>query len=219
MTNAVHQYSRRIAYSLALLLSLPSVLRAQVQATNGSIQGEVMDGKGAIIPGAAVEADEVETGTVHPAVTDGSGHFDFLSLKPGGYVVKVSKSGFATTLQENITLTVGRTQSLKITLQIASGNESITITSAPLVDVVTASSTTTLNDATIATTPVLGRKFEDLLTLTPGVSIVQGPDGDEININGQRGIFNNISLDGGDYNNGFFRGTVRRPAGRCRHNA
>ena len=33
---------------------------------------------------------------------------------------------------------------------------------------------------------------------------MQGPDGDEININGQRGIFNNISLDGGDYNNGFF---------------
>jgi hypothetical protein len=50
----------------------------------------------------------------------------------------------------------------------------------------------------------LGRKFEDLLTLTPGVSVVQGPDGDEINFSGQRGIFNNISLDGGDYNNGFF---------------
>src|SRR6202011_3774004 len=41
-------------------------------------------------------------------------------------------------------------------------------------------------------------------TLTPGVSISQGPDGDEININGQRGISNNVSLDGGDYNNGFF---------------
>jgi hypothetical protein len=27
---------------------------------------------------------------------------------------------------------------------------------------------------------ILGRKFEDLLTLTPGVSVVQGPDGDEI---------------------------------------
>src|SRR5207302_778313 len=48
------------------------------------------------------------------------------------------------------------------------------------------------------------RKFEDLLTLTPGVAITQGPDGDEINFNGQRGVFNNISLDGGDYNNGFF---------------
>jgi hypothetical protein len=36
------------------------------------------------------------------------------------------------------------------------------------------------------------------------VSVTQGPDGDEINFNGQRGIFNNVSLDGGDYNNGFF---------------
>ncbi len=57
---------------------------------------------------------------------------------------------------------------------------------------------------TIETTPILGRKFEDLLTLTPGVSVVQGPDGDEITFAGQRGVFNNISLDGGDYNNGFF---------------
>src|SRR5207245_9668434 len=38
----------------------------------------------------------------------------------------------------------------------------------------------------------------------PGVSIVQGPDGDEIALAGQRGVFNNVSLDGGDYNNGFF---------------
>ena len=62
----------------------------------------------------------------------------------------------------------------------------------------------TLNETTISTTPILGRKFEDLLTLTPGVSIVQGPDGDEITFSGQRGMYNNVSLDGGDYNNGFF---------------
>ena len=37
-----------------------------------------------------------------------------------------------------------------------------------------------------------------------GVSVVQGPDGDEITFSGQRGVFNNISLDGGDFNNGFF---------------
>ena len=47
-----------------------------------------------------------------------------------------------------------------------------------------------LDETTIATTPILGRKFEDLLILTPGVSIVQGADGDESTFNGQRGIFN-----------------------------
>ena len=45
---------------------------------------------------------------------------------------------------------------------------------------------------------------------------VQGPDGDEINFNGQRGIFNNISLDGGDYNNGFFGGRRRLDFGNHR---
>ena len=99
---------------------------------------------------------------------------------------------------------MGRTISLKLTLQVAGASESIVVNSAPMVDIVTSSSNTTLGEQTIAQTPVLGRKFEDFLTLTPGVSIVQGPDGDEITINGQRGIFNNISLDGGDYNNGFF---------------
>ena len=188
-----------------LLSGIGSVrLFAQVQATTGSIQGEVTDAGGAEIPGAAVEADEVDTAAVHQAVTDGAGHFDFLSLPSGRYVVKISKVGFATTIQQNLTLTVGRTTSLKLALKVAGTTESVIVTSTPLVDVVTASSTTTLGEQTIATTPVLGRKFEDLLTLTPGVSISQGPDGDEININGQRGIFNNISLDGGDYNNGFF---------------
>ncbi len=179
-------------------------IEGQVQATNGSIQGDVVDARGALVPGADLEADEADTAAVHRAVTDGSGHFEFLSLKPGQYVVKIAKTGFATTIQENLSLTVGRTISLKVTLQVAGTTESVIVSAAPLVDVVTASSTTTLGEQTIATTPVLGRKFEDLLTLTPGVSISQGPDGDEININGQRGIFNNISLDGGDYNNGFF---------------
>ena len=33
---------------------------------------------------------------------------------------------------------------------------------------------------------------------------MQGPDGDEITINGQKGIQNNVSIDGADANNPFF---------------
>jgi hypothetical protein len=82
--------------------------------------------------------------------------------------------------------------------------ETVTVTGTATVDVSRTQSSSTLNETTIATTPILGRKFEDLLTLTPGVSVVQGPDGDEITFSGQRGMYNNVSLDGGDYNNGFF---------------
>src|SRR5437660_2684112 len=89
-------------------------------------------------------------------------------------------------------------------MKISQVEERVTITATPTVDTVTTEASTTLNETTVSTTPILGRKFEDLLTLTPGVSVVQGPDGDEITFSGQRGVFNNISLDGGDYNNGFF---------------
>src|SRR5437879_5015826 len=89
-------------------------------------------------------------------------------------------------------------------MKVSSVAQQIVVTDVPIIEVTKTESSSTLDEISVATTPVLGRKFEDLLTLTPGVSITQGPDGDEININGQRGIFNNISLDGGDYNNGFF---------------
>ena len=131
-------FGKRLFFFVILLFGIGTFnLEAQVQATNGSIQGDVMDARGALIPGADVEADEVETAAVHHTVTDGSGHFEFLSLKPGQYVVKIGKTGFATTIQENLSLTVGRTMSLRVTLQVAGTAESVVVNAAPLVDVVT----------------------------------------------------------------------------------
>jgi hypothetical protein len=52
--------------------------------------------------------------------------------------------------------------------------------------------------------PNNGRNIFNYTTLTPNVAIVQGPDGDEISVGGQRGIHNNVSVDGADFNNPFF---------------
>jgi outer membrane receptor for ferrienterochelin and colicin len=101
-------------------------------------------------------------------------------------------------------MTVGKSLTLNVKLKVSQVTETITITASPVIDTGKTEASTTLDQRSVSNTPILGRKFEDLLTLTPGVSIVQGPDGDEINFAGQRGIFNNVSLDGGDYNNGFF---------------
>jgi len=200
----MRQSFKQAGFCLLLALFLTATAWAQSQSTTGAIQGTVADEAGAVIAGATVEVKNLDTNLAKTLATDSGGRFVFLQLQPGRYTLTASKPGYATVEQQNLSLTVGQTVSLNLGLKVSAVQERVTITAAPTIDTVKTESSTTLNETAISRTPVLGRKFEDLLTLTPGVSITQGPDGDEINFNGQRGIFNNISLDGGDYNNGFF---------------
>ena len=195
---------RWVLFVLVSLLVSASNGWGQGQITTATVQGDVLDEKGGSVPGATIEARNLDTNYLRTETSNGDGHYVFLNLAPGRYTLTVSKQGFATILQENVNLTVGQVITIPVTMKISSVSQQIVVSDVPIVEVTKTESSSTLDEAAVANTPVLGRKFEDLLTLTPGVSITQGPDGDEININGQRGIFNNISLDGGDYNNGFF---------------
>jgi hypothetical protein len=191
--------------TLLLLLACVSPAAAQTQITTGVIQGSVADATGASLPGVTVEARHLDTNVGRTLVTEADGRFVFLQLPPGSYRVTFTLQGFATMVQENVQLTVGQAITLPIAMKVSGVAETVTVTTATgVIETSRNASATTLNQTTIETIPILGRKFEDLLTLTPGVSVVQGPDGDEITFAGQRGVFNNISLDGGDYNNGFF---------------
>ena len=190
-----------LCFVLIMVFSM-SVLAQDI--TSGTIQGTISDEQGAVVAGATVEARNVGTNFSKTFNTDSDGRFTLLSMPPGSYTVSVTKQGFAKLNQENVELTVGRLIFLNLALKVSAVNGEVTIATTPTIDSGKTESSTTLNDKSISNTPILGRKFEDLLTLTPGVSITQGPDGDEINFAGQRGIFNNVSLDGGDYNNGFF---------------
>ena len=195
---------RTIIAILVTIILIPHTGFTQ-QITTGTIQGTVTDGTGASLPGVTVQARQTETNLTRTLVTESDGRFTFLQLPPGVYTVTLTLSGFATYVQENVALTVGQSISLPVAMKVAGVAETVTVSTTPgVIESTRTSAATTLNELTVETLPILGRKFEDLLTLTPGVSIVQGPDGDEITFAGQRGIFNNISLDGGDYNNGFF---------------
>ena len=186
------------------LAALTPAINAQTQITTGTIQGTVTDANGAAVPDASVEVKNLSTNATRTTATDEQGRFIVLTLQPGLYNVTVSKSGFATLVAEKADLTVGQALNLALSMKVSQVSETVTVVATPTVDTANTQSSTTLNETVVNTTPILGRKFEDLLTLTPGVSIVQGPDGDEITFAGQRGVFNNVSLDGGDYNNGFF---------------
>jgi len=127
----------------------------------------------------------------------------------------VSKAGFATLVRDGINLAVGQTVTLTFNLRVSNVQEEVVVTgAAPVVETSRAEGATRIDDAAIRGLPTNGRNFLDFTKLTPGVSIVQGPDGDELTINGQKGISNNISVDGADFNNPFFgeqRGGQRPP--------
>lgn len=204
MSSPFAHLMKGLGISLLVILVITPIVSSQTQITTGTIQGTVTDTNGAIVPGATVEIKNLDTNLSRTLTSDEGGRFVALALPPGPYSIAVSKQGFATAAADRLDLTIGQALNLPVVMKISGVQERVTITASPTVDTVKTESSSTLNETTVSTTPILGRKFEDLLTLTPGVSVVQGPDGDEITFSGQRGVFNNVSLDGGDYNNGFF---------------
>ena len=160
--------SRRIALTLfGIGLALAAPAWAQTQITTGVIQGTVSDQSGALVPGAAVEVRNLDTNFVRALTTGDDGRFVFLQLPPGRYRVTVSLQGFATHVQEDIPLTVGLSVNLSPVLKVSGTAETVTVTAAsPIIDITRTEVSTTLNETTVSTTPILGRKFEDLLTLT-----------------------------------------------------
>ena len=197
----------------AIIASVPA--RAQSQATTGVIEGIVLDESGAPIPGATVTFKNTATNFERVVSTDTDGRFRGLLLPLGPYRVTVAMSGFATLVREGLNLAVGQAVNLSLVLKVSTVQEQVVVTAdVPLVETTRAEGTDRIDDAAIRGLPNNGRNFLDFTKLTPGVSIVQGPDGDELTINGQKGIANNISVDGADFNNPFFgeqRGGQRPP--------
>src|SRR5262245_47202559 len=195
---------RSLATGLCFMIMASTVV-AQSQITTGVIDGTVVDASGAVLPGVDVEIRNVDTNLVRTFTSDRNGRFVALQLPPGKYTVTLKLSGFSTLSLESVLVTVGESVRLNASMKVSGLSETVIVTAAsPAVEITRTASSSTLDETTIESTPILGRKFEDLLTLTPGVSIVHGPDVDEITFSGQRGVFNNISLDGGDYTNGVF---------------
>jgi hypothetical protein len=189
---------------LSLLLA-PPLLFAQSQATTGVIEGTVLDQSGAPAPGATVSLKNTATNFERVVSTDTDGRFRGLLLPLGPYRVTVSLSGFATLVREGLDLSVGQTVNLNLTLKVSSVQEEVVVTGdAPVIETTRAEGADRIDQNSIKGLPNNGRNFLDFTKLTPGVAIVQGPDGDELTVNGQKGIHNNVSVDGADFNNPFF---------------
>ncbi len=196
-------YSPVIAIFLAVLLH--SFAGAQSQATTGTLQGTVTDPNGAVVSGATVTVRNLETGFERTVTSNSDGFFTAPLLPLGRYRVTTNVSGFAPSILENVQVTIGQTLSLNVALKVGTTAETVDVTTdTEAVDTARTELSTQINERSVENLPINRRDFSRFALLTPGVSIVQGPDGDEITINGQKGIQNNVSIDGADANNPFF---------------
>ncbi|NKB71137.1 MAG: TonB-dependent receptor plug domain-containing protein [Candidatus Latescibacteria bacterium] len=203
------QNSRIRFLSCLLFLSAAALLTgtggawAQSQATTGVIRGFVWDQFSNPIGNATIVLTETGTNYERTLTSSEVGLFTATLLPLGSYDVQVQATGQTEVRQTGIQVRVGATVEL-IVKMVPQMEEMVVEADLPTVDITQSEPATRLSEEAVQDLPNNGRNFLNLTLLTPGVAIVQGPDGDELSIAGQRGIHNNVSVDGADFNNPFF---------------
>jgi len=198
--------------ALALLVGLCATAGAQTAGT-GSIIGTIKDPQGGVIPGAEVVVKNVDTGAERRSTTGESGLYSAPYLQPGRYELRVKKEGFAEVIRQNIRLEVGQTIGLDIDMPLKAAQETVTVTGeAGAVETEKVEVSQTINQEAVENLPLNGRRWDNLVLLTPGVSEDGGFGG--VSFRGISSLYNNNMVDGADNNQAFFseaRGRTRLP--------
>ena len=169
---------------LSCLVLLPTLAFAQA-----SITGVVKDSSGAVLPGVTVETSSpVLIEKTRSTVTDGSGLYRILDLRPGTYSVTFSLPGFTTVKREGIELTGSFIASINADMKVGGVAETITVSGeTPIVDVQSVKRQTTLSNETLTTVPT-ARSWAATAVLIPGIVIQAGTSAD-IQVTPQMTVF------------------------------
>jgi hypothetical protein len=208
-----------LAACVAVFLLLLSAAPAFGQETSGGIQGLVaVKSDKSPLPGVAVEAVHVPTGTRYAAVTSASGQFSILNVRVGGpYTVAAKISGFRTETFNDITIALGEKRYLTFELDIAAVKESVNVTAEaePLISPNRMGSSQSVSDAEIRVLPTINRQFQDFARTNPYVN-VQPSDQTQttISIAGMNNRYNTIQIDGAVNNDLFGLASTGTPGGQ-----
>lgn len=163
------QISKRAIVMLFVVLGLPSGLHAQEAA---AIAGTVRDTSGAVLPGVTVEArSPALIEGVRSVVSDGSGQYRVVNLRPGTYTVTFSLPGFNTVVREGIELTGTFTATVNVDMRVGALEETITVTGeTPTVDLQSATQQRVMNREVLDAIPAY-RDPNAIAALVPGVKM------------------------------------------------
>lgn len=205
MTRTICILATTLLLVLTLTATLTPALRAQSQSASGTLEGTITASDQSALPGVALSARNTGTNLTRTAMTNATGRYRVVGLPPGAYEVTATLDGFQPQRRSDVRVTVSAIVTANFQLSLSEISEVIDVTAdTPLIETSSTRDTVTIDRETLDEIPNNNRNYLDFTLLTPGASLVQGPDGDELTINGQKGIQNNISVDGADFNNPFF---------------
>jgi len=178
--------------------------------TTSSISGRVKDSKGEALVGANIQAEHLPSGSLYGNSTDEGGYFRVPGMRVGGpYKITVSYTGYKEKIIENVTLSLGTAATFNVELTAEaielSGLEII----ADRTDLFNSSKTgasTQFNSNVINSIPTIGRTIDDITKYNAY--------GNGRSFGGQDSRFNNFTIDGSVFNNGFGLGSSAAAGGR-----
>jgi hypothetical protein len=146
------------------------------QIRTGTIKGTVTDTEGEILPGATVGlSGEKLLGGVRSIITNEKGKFRFPNLVPGEYELTVTLEGFQTAKRSKLRVNIAGTITMDIALNLATLEESVTVSAeSPVVDVRKSVISTNIDSELMELLPMRRFTFFDYVGTTPGVTSSTG---------------------------------------------
>lgn len=201
---------RKIALTV---LSLLVAFAASAQVTTSSISGKITDENGVELPGATVIAVHVPSGTQYWTIVDSKGNYRILNILPGGpYTVRVEMLGYQVTEITGINVALADNFVVDASLKEESMDldEVVVVAESATSNMRSdrAGVVTSVNARSLSTLPVISRRVQDVIKLTPqAYDSGNGPQ-----IGGGTYRQNNFTIDGAAANNAFGIGGTM-PAG------
>lgn len=210
----------RSFFPLMLVLCVSAYVAEYARAQGLSdMRGTVVDSSSGALPGVQIVITNQASGTYREVTSNTDGSWYVPGLTPGAYQVSAELTGFKRFLRRDLTVVVGTTTTVPISLELGALEETITVTSeAPLIDVTSKQIGGNLAATDLTQLPSISRNWLGFAALLPGV--VPSPNlaswgSETISANGVDTRNNSFLIDGAwdndDYlgqNNG---GQVRVP--------
>lgn len=166
---SVRLMARIITPLLVLMLAIFAAVPAFGQVVGGAITGTVQDQSGAVLPGANVSVENVETGFARKLVTDGSGRYAAPSIAVGRYQVTASMEGFQSLVKTGVEIVVGQGVEVNFALSVGALQQSVTVEVAPgPVNISLQQTSGLVNVRQVKDLPLNGRSYDELVMLNPG---------------------------------------------------